>query len=471
MTIKKNWKFLYSGMTVLADLLGAWSAVHLSWWLWFDLISFSPVHRPSEHPLKMMVVVVFGTALVLGGGYRRIFKKSIDDQWVEIYKTALYSLLITAAWVFATKGYNYSRGFIIAYFFIVPAILSLVRLALYRIRIQLMKSGWGVKNALIIGNSQTARDIIDQLALHHTFGYKIVGILTENSQDLNFSYRGIKAIGLSGECDRVVRQYEVSQVFIPDLSGELTDYNLLIASCRRLDVEVRVVSHQTDLLARVAGIYDMAGISLLERRGRTLTTVYAILKRAGDILASGMGLVVCSPFFAVIAAVIRLDSPGAVFFKQERVKKGGKPFQLYKFRTMFLGSEGIKDELAGQNELEGPIFKTRQDPRITRAGRWLRRLSLDELPQLINVFKGEMSLVGPRPPLPSEVEHYQEWHKYRLNGPQGMTGLWQVSGRSELSFEEMVLLDIYYLEYSSPLMDLEILIKTIPAVITAKGAY
>ena len=172
-----------------------------------------------------------------------------------------------------------------------------------------------------------------------------------------------------------------------------------------------------------------------------------------------------------VAVAIRLDSPGPAIFKQTRVGRGGAEFTCFKFRSMQVDAESKVDMLRDKNEATGPLFKMRHDPRRTRVGRFVRRTSLDELPQLWNVLRGEMSLIGPRPNLPSEVQEYEPWHLRRLEVPPGITGLWQVSGRSDLSFDEMVLLDVYYIENWSPILDLQILLKTIPTVVFGSGAY
>jgi lipopolysaccharide/colanic/teichoic acid biosynthesis glycosyltransferase len=177
------------------------------------------------------------------------------------------------------------------------------------------------------------------------------------------------------------------------------------------------------------------------------------------------------PICAVIALAIRLESVGPIFYKQVRIGKNGNPFNCYKFRSMVVDADLRRDELGCINEASGPLFKVRKDPRLTRVGRFIRRYSLDELPQLFNVLRGDMSIIGPRPNLPKEVEQYQEWHKKRLSVTPGITGLWQVSGRSDLTFDEMVLLDIYYVENWSLGLDLNILLRSIPAVIFGKGAY
>jgi lipopolysaccharide/colanic/teichoic acid biosynthesis glycosyltransferase len=178
-----------------------------------------------------------------------------------------------------------------------------------------------------------------------------------------------------------------------------------------------------------------------------------------------------APLLALISLAIRLDSPGPVLFHQTRVGAGGRPFVMHKFRSMRQGAEAELEQVRHLDETGGPIFKIHNDPRLTRVGRLLRRPSLDELPQLWNVLRGEMSLIGPRPPLPEEVAQYLEWHKKRLEVRPGMTGLWQVSGRSLLSFDEMVLLDLYYIENWSLWLDFKILLRTAPQVLWGNGAY
>lgn len=198
---------------------------------------------------------------------------------------------------------------------------------------------------------------------------------------------------------------------------------------------------------------------------------YLLVKRIFDLGVSFAALILLIPIIPVIAVMIKLDTPGPVFFKQDRVGKNGKPFKFYKFRSMRLDADLQKEELEALNEQDGPIFKVRTDPRITSVGRFLRRSSLDEIPQIFNVVRGNMSIVGPRPPLPCEVENYQPWHLRRLEVTPGITCLWQISGRSQLSFNEWMRLDMEYIKHRSLRTDLAIFLKTIPAVIARKGAY
>lgn len=198
---------------------------------------------------------------------------------------------------------------------------------------------------------------------------------------------------------------------------------------------------------------------------------YQLVKRAIDVVGALVLLLLLSPVFLIIVICIKFDSPGVIIFRQKRLGLGGRAFIFYKFRSMCVDAEKSKTKILHLNEVSGPIFKIRNDPRITRVGKFMRRYSLDELPQLFNVLKGDMSFVGPRPPLPDEVEKYEDWQLRRLSVIPGITCLWQISGRSKLSFDEWVELDLKYIESRSIWLDLKILMKTIPAVLSADGAY
>ena len=195
------------------------------------------------------------------------------------------------------------------------------------------------------------------------------------------------------------------------------------------------------------------------------------VKRPLDFVASVVGLVLLSPLFLVLAILVKLDSRGPVFFKQIRVGKDGREFEFYKFRSMVQDAEQMKKKLMHLNELEGPVFKISDDPRITPSGNFLRRTSLDELPQLFNVLRGDMSLVGPRPPLPAEVANYESWQRQKLAVLPGLTCLWQISGRNHIGFTEWMRLDIEYIRRQSFGVDVKILARTLPAVLLRKGAF
>jgi exopolysaccharide biosynthesis polyprenyl glycosylphosphotransferase len=218
-------------------------------------------------------------------------------------------------------------------------------------------------------------------------------------------------------------------------------------------------------------IDEIAGVPMIGLKEVGISGFGQFIKRSIDVVLAVLALVIGAPLMGLIAVMIKLDSPGPVIFAQERVGKMGRRFMVFKFRSMVEDAETKRAELEALNEADGPLFKIKEDPRTTWLGRRLRRLSLDELPQFYNVLRGEMSLIGPRPAIPAEVKQYQEWQKRRLEVSPGMTGLWQVSGRSELTFDEMTLLDIYYIENWTPALDAKIFLQTIPRVIFGNGAY
>ena len=246
----------------------------------------------------------------------------------------------------------------------------------------------------------------------------------------------------------------------------------LVADAEHAGVRARVVPDLFQLSLGGVDVEAINGVPLISIKESALTGFNQAVKRALDLTLGGLAMILVSPFWLAIAVGIKLDSPGPVFFRQERVGKDGKTFTVFKFRSMYSGRRGTAGKAAAPTTRPiGPFFKMKDDPRRTRMGRFIRKTSLDELPQLINVLRGEMSIVGPRPGLPSEVAQYQEWHRKRLEAQPGITGLWQVSGRSNLTFDEMVMLDIYYAENWSVGMDLRIMLRTVPQVLFGEGAY
>jgi exopolysaccharide biosynthesis polyprenyl glycosylphosphotransferase len=260
----------------------------------------------------------------------------------------------------------------------------------------------------------------------------------------------------------------VDEVIIALPASRREQVSRVIARGFHRPVKIKLLPELDELLPRRFEVQHLGGRSYI---GFTPVAPVSWLKRAADFALSGIAVLALAPFFIAVAIAIKLDSPGPIFYRQLRVGKNGTPFVMIKFRSMHQDAEHLLDELRKENEATGPLFKMRDDPRITRVGRILRRLSLDELPQLFNVLRGEMSLVGPRPAIPSEVAEYEEWQFGRLRAVPGITGLWQVSGRSDVPFHDMVRLDLHYIRNWSLAMDLEILVRTIPAVLTSRGAY
>ena len=316
--------------------------------------------------------------------------------------------------------------------------------------------------AVIVGanslGEQVARELGDR--------FEIVGYV-DNGSDLPGGTE-LPLLGPIVHLHRIVQEWALDELVIALPSGRRDQISTLIARGFQRRVNVKLMPDLGDILPNTCDLQQIGG-----RRYIEFNPIADVnwLKRAMDLALTWAGLLVAWPFFVVIALAVKLDSTGPMLYRQQRVGKDGRLFHILKFRSMFVDADQRRAGLSDLNEADGPLFKMRNDPRVTRVGRFLRRTSLDELPQLFNVLRGEMSLVGPRPPLPSEVANYEDWHLGRLRAVPGMTGLWQVSGRSEVSFHDMVRLDLHYIRNWSLSLDLEILGRTLPAVFANRGAY
>ena len=280
-----------------------------------------------------------------------------------------------------------------------------------------------------------------------------------------------KMLGTLEDLGMVIRSMQIDEVIIA-LPSNLHQQSIRsVRLCERLGTSFKLVPDLYELSLSRIDMEAIEGIPLIGIKQASINYTQRIVTRVVDILVAILLLVLGLPFWLCIALAIRLTSSGAIVYKQTRIGKNGRPFKVYKFRTMYKNAEDGLADLLAHNEAQGPLFKIKDDPRITAVGKFLRRTSFDEFPQLLNVIKGEMSLVGPRPPLPHEVVQYEEWQKGRLAIKPGMTGLWQVRGRSDISFDEGVLMDMYYIENWSLRLYFQILLRTIPAVLFSRGAY
>jgi exopolysaccharide biosynthesis polyprenyl glycosylphosphotransferase len=325
-------------------------------------------------------------------------------------------------------------------------------------------------SVLVVGDRAHLADLIRALDTVPGAGYKVVAACCD---DANHSHIGrVPVLGDVAEAAEIARRINVRTVACTSSSSfEMGELRRLGWALERQDVDLVVVPSLTDVAGPRVLTRPVAGLSLLHVEAPVFAGPELVVKTAIDRCGAALLLILLSPLFAVIAALILRDRKRTVFFRQERIGKDGKTFPMLKFRTMFVGAEGMLPSLMSSSDGQGPLFKLHDDPRITPIGAKLRRYSLDELPQLINVLRGQMSLVGPRPPLASEVETYADDVQRRLLVKPGMTGLWQINGRSDLSWEESVRFDLYYVENWSVISDLMILWRTARAVVRSSGAY
>jgi len=321
------------------------------------------------------------------------------------------------------------------------------------------------RRTLIVGAGEVGRLVRRKIDAHPEYGLEFAGFIEDDPRITD------DVVGRTAELTTRVDGLEIDWVVLTSTGDSYEDTLDRVRAVRRPDVHLSIVPDYFELFASNAAIEDIEGLPVVSLPPMRFSRSVLLLKRCFDVAASGLGLLVLSPLLAVTAVLIKLDTRGPVFFRQARHGRGGSEFSIVKFRTMVEDAEAQRFALAHLNELEGggPLFKIKEDPRITRVGSTLRRLSIDELPQLWNVLKGEMSLVGPRPPLPSEVVEYDIWHRRRLSMKPGITGLWQVEMRHEPSFDRWVELDLNYIDRWTLWLDLRILLRTMPSVLMARG--
>lgn len=317
---------------------------------------------------------------------------------------------------------------------------------------------------LLVGSNDEAAHLARVMASVPT-GFEPVGyISTGNGGE---AMGELRRFGEVSDLPRAIGDAEAGCVFVASSALRERDMAVATKAARSAGIEVRVSANIPEMLTSRLSAQPLGGVMAFSVWPVKLEGARAVVKRSFDLLAGGVLLVVGSLLWIPIAIAVKAGSRGPSVYRQVRVGRHGREFTMLKFRTMAEGAESVPPE----NEAEGPLFKARRDPRVTGIGRFLRRWSLDEIPQLVNVVRGDMSLVGPRPPLPSEVERYEDWQRDRLEVRPGITGLWQVSGRSELSFDDYVRLDIFYIENWSLTYDLYLVAKTVPAVLSRRGAF
>ena len=345
--------------------------------------------------------------------------------------------------------------------------LPLVLLTRGSVRSWLLPAIMAPRRTLIVGTGDVARMVERKIGSHPEYRLELVGFVDEEPHGDGSA----PLVGRPADLPRLVDELEIDWVILAFSKSSYEETLDLLRSARRPDVHLSIVPRFFEVFASNATIQELEGMPVVNLPPMRLSRGIRITKRVVDVVVSALGLLLLSPLLAAIAIAVKLDSRGPVFFRQERHGRGGSIFRIVKFRTMRVGAESERLALAPLNEISGALFKMKEDPRVTRVGRLLRRTSLDELPQLWNVLKGEMSLVGPRPFVVHESSQITGWASRRLDITPGITGLWQVLGRTDIPFDEMVKLDYIYVTNWSLLWDMKILFQTIPVVLSRRGAY
>ena len=442
---------------------------------WFWSNRFAPYGA-----LLILVVVIRLLTLRYVHLYRIRGEFSFVDDALRVFKaTAIGSLLIVAAAFlyrggFAFRSFSYARGVFVVDFVFALVSIGLIRFMMRAVQTAVRKRQINLIPTLVVGRGTEAALFIREMRERPALGYRVIGVVDIKPIDGRDaeSYEGVPVVSNLQGLPEAIRDSGANEVIIadPDVNADAL-FDVMIRCGRRRGVEFRIAPSLFNCLPRKTEIDQIGVLPMIRLFREPLSSSARLLKRSCDILISALAILLLFPLWLLIAILIKLDSRGPIFYTQERVGMDGRLFLVFKFRTMKAGADSETHReyqrafIAGRAEANlgdpnKPTYKLLDDPRITRVGKLLRRTSLDEVPQLLNVLMGDMSVVGPRPPIPYEVEAYELWHRKRLDMKPGLTGLWQVSGRNRLPFEEMVRLDLFYIENWSLLLDLKIILRT-----------
>jgi exopolysaccharide biosynthesis polyprenyl glycosylphosphotransferase len=433
-------------------------------------LAISPL-LPISHYLFILYIIMPLWAILLNYNkcYQPVRTKDIYHVILPVLKAVFAGGFIVMTVLFIFKLQTISRALILLFLSVNVILLSAKRICLYVCLHYIRKRGRNFKSILIVGTGKRARAFAETILKHKEWGLKIVGFLDMEPSMVGQDVFGNKVIGQMDDLPDILSKYQVDEVVFVVPRKWLDHIEKAILSCEEIGVKVRIACDFFQKGLTRTHLDTLADWPLLSLSSPPHYGDHFVIKRAFDIIFSSILLLVTSTPLFFIALGIKLTSPGPVFFKQERCGMNGRRFELLKFRTMVENAEEIKSELEDLNEMSGPVFKARNDHRITPFGRFLRKFSLDEFPQFINVLNGDMSIVGPRPPIPAEVEQYDYSQRRRLSVHPGLTCLWQVNGRNSVGFKDWVRLDLEYIDKWSLGLDMKIILKTIPAVLKGTG--
>jgi exopolysaccharide biosynthesis polyprenyl glycosylphosphotransferase len=417
-------------------------------------------------PSIALVVMAWGASAWLHQLYEAPLGSSRVDHALRVVRTLATVAVVLAALGFVTRQTELSRLLVGLYFAVAFALTIGARLA-WRVAAAATRGGDAARRFAIVGTGGMAREVVETVDAHPEWGLRFAGFIRI---DGNATGSRGPFLGTVAQLGRILEEEIIDVVVFAVPRERLGEVERAVHVCEEQGVEVRI---SLDILRFGPGrmtVADMDGVPMLAFTRTPQDALALGVKRAFDIVMSAAVIVLLAPVFLAIAAAVRLDSPGPIFFRQRRVGQNGRLFDMLKFRSMYQDAEARLEALRAQNEMSGPVFKMANDPRVTRVGRFLRKTSLDEFPQFWNVLRGEMSIVGPRPPIPAEVRQYKRWQRRRLSMKPGITCIWQISGRNNIDFDRWMELDLQYIDEWSLWGDIQICFKTIPAVLSARGA-
>ena len=428
-------------------------------------------------PLLPLVVLIWGMLLLGSDAYRSHRTVPLVDEAKAIAKVCAMGVAVLALTVFSLRldqillaGDGLSRLWIALVGLLSCLLLISEKLALRTLSRYVRFRGFNYRTVLIVGTSPGALDLADSIRSHRYWGFRILGFVAHPEHASERLPSRYPVLGVIDDIPRLVEQHVVDDVLFCVSRRELDRMEDLFLALHEQGIRTRFALNLFPHVKTQTRLEELDGVPLLTFSTAPERPLPLFVKRAMDVALSLLLMLLSFPAIAGVAFLIKLTEGGRVLYRQTRCGLNGRRFTLYKFRTMVEDAEDRQESLLHLNEMSGPVFKLRSDPRVTNLGRFLRRFSLDELPQLWNVLRGDMSLVGPRPPIPDEVARYQRWQRRRLSMKPGLTCLWQISGRNQLDFDRWMELDLQYIDSWSPWLDLQILLKTVPAVLSGRGA-
>lgn len=463
---------LFTRLNVVSDLLVTLLAFVLAF-----LLRFGPAPTPEVRALFVKYFPILYFALPfwyvlfrINGMYESQRTNTIPKVcWISARSVGEGITLLVLIGYFL-RITSISRSFILLFGLVNVLLLVLERALIMAFLRRLRSRGYNFRTVLVVGASQRARSVARKIRLHPEWGLNLFGFLSQSREEVGQQLEGATVSGGLEDLQEIISSNPIDEVHIALPLLDLDTITRILETCEEQGIRTRVMLDLYSPALSKVHLEDFLGTPMLTFTASPTESWELFIKEAIDRVAAMILVILLLPVLLLIAILIRIDSPGPVLFRQERVGLYKRRFRLYKFRTMVENAEALKDGLLRRNEVSGPAFKIRNDPRCTRVGRFLRRSSLDELPQLINVLRGEMSFIGPRPPIPAEADQYQPWQYRRLSMKPGISGLWQVSGRSELGFDKLMELDLQYIDNWSLKLDFKIFLKTFPAILLGRGA-
>lgn len=481
--LRERARILAGGLFIL-DLALLSLAFLLSFWLrstMLPALGWIPTHLyPLRQylPLLPLVLALWGGFLLRYNLYHSQRTTSLLEEALDIIRACVLSTLLLVLVIFTLRvderllGHDRISRLWILLLVVLACNLLLARMVVVRLSARWVRSrGYNYRTVLIAGVNDTAHRIARSIEQHSHWGLRILGFVSESSRRGDDGLDSYPYLGRLEEIPDIVNRHVVDEVLFALRRQELHRLEPLLLKLEEQGIRARLALDLFPHAKARVEIGTLDDMPLLTYSTTPISELQLFGKRTVDLLISATLLALGLPAMLAIAVAIKLAYGGKVLYRQTRCGLHGRRFTLLKFRTMVENAEQQLPHLEHLNEMDGPVFKIKEDPRITPFGRWLRRLSLDELPQLWNVLKGDMSMVGPRPPVPQEVSAYQRWQRRRLSMRPGLTCLWQIQGRNELDFDRWMELDLEYIDNWSPLLDLKIMFRTIPVVLSGRGAF